>query len=225
MYMQDKLINIQKSIKQIKETILLNTLKMLSARGLIKKDKVNNLYESIKDKLTDDLVYIINLDAGNKIVLKISNLKITTINKASGIIDFLSNYTDYQKIVVVKDINQKAYKQIVEYPNTELFWETELLHNLIDHDFIPEHIIMPIGFQPRIFDKENKYKDHEKIEDTYFISQKNCPQLKITDPVARYFNLSVGQYVKIIRPSINSGYSSSYRIVVYSPLSKLWDKN
>ena len=31
-----------------------------------------------------------------------------------------------KKIVVVKDINQKVYKQFMEYKDTEVFWEKSL---------------------------------------------------------------------------------------------------
>lgn len=222
--MSNQLTAIEVNNLQKRLTVLLNVLKMLSARGLIKKDNVMEKYESIKDTFSDNLIYKIKTDKGNNFALKFAPQNIKTINKALGVSDFLANYKNDNKIIIVTDINKKAYKQIMEFPNTEIFWHFEFMMNLIDHKYIPKHEVLPIGYHPEKFDPEGKYKDHEKFEDTYFVTKRECPKMDVTDPVARYFNLSPGQYVRIKRESTSSGYAPTYRIVVNAPISKLFDR-
>lgn len=211
--------------------IILNVIKMLSSRGLIDNNNVQQKYDDIIK------LYNINIEGGEKIyqdnvikietnrvdtifLIKILRYKITTINKQDSLINFLETNAD-NKIIIVDDINKKAYKQLIEYPKTEIFWHYELMINLIDHKYIPEHTILPDKYLPNKNDDE--YKGHPKFEDIYLAKKKDCPKLEITDPVARYYNLSAGQIVRIKRKSANAGYSISYRVVVNVPLSKLFD--
>lgn len=221
---QSGITSIEINATQRRFTVLLNVLKMLSARGLIDKEQVNNKFEKMKNNFSDELMYKIETDDKNIIYLKFIPQKITTINKILGISDFLSTFKDNHKIIIVSDINKKAYKQIIEFPLTEIFWHFEFMMNLIDHKYIPEHTILPLGFQPSNFDTEGKYKDHEKFEDTYLVTKRECPKIETTDPVARYYNMVPGQYIRINRMSINSGYSPSYRIVVSAPIAHLFER-
>lgn len=223
-YMSNYLTAIEINSNQKRLTILLNVLKMLSARGYIKKDNINKKYDTIKDKLTDELVFNIETDVKKKYNLKFVPHKITTINKAVGLSDFLTSNKNSYNIIIVDDINKKAYKQIMEYPDTEVFWNFEFMFNLIDHQYIPQHEVLPLGYHPPHFDVDNKYNNHEKFEDTYLVTKRECPKMEVTDPVARYYKLVPGQYVRIKRESIMSGYAPTYRIVVQSPLSKLFER-
>lgn len=200
--------------------ILLNIIKMFSARGLIDENKIMNIYESTRNKFSDDLIYKFKTDKGNNIAIKFILQKITTINKSLGITDFLTNYKDYNKIVIVNDINKKAYKQIVEYQNTEIFWHFEFMMNLIDHKYIPKHELLPEEF----YSDNTDHKNHEKFEDIYLVTKRECPKIEVTDPVARYYNLKPGQYIRIKRESMSSGYTPSYRVVVNAPISKLFER-
>ena len=205
-------------------TILLNVIKMLSARGFINENNITNTYDTVKDKFSDDQIYKINTDNGNNFAIKFILQKITTINKSLGINEFLEKFKDYNKIVIVTDINKKAYKQIVEYKNTEIFWHFEFMMNLIDHKYIPKHEILHEKYMINKDDLEEKYKNHEKFEDIYLVTKKECPKIEVTDPVARYYNLKPGQYIRIKRESISSGYAPSYRVVINSPISKLFER-
>ena len=203
-----RLLAIEVDNKTKRHTVLLNTIKMLSNRDLINKSKVNKLFDNIKDKLSNNLEYIIDTDKGNNFKLKFVDTVVQTITKVPGIIDFLEDKKNtYNKILVVEDIKLKAYKQILEYNNIEVFWHYELMINLIDSIYVPKHEVLD-----------------ENLEKYYLINKNNCPKLEMTDPVARYYNLVPGQYVRIIRPSINSGYYNSYRVVVYSSFSKLFER-
>lgn len=196
----DKLYNIEKTENEIIKTIIINTIKMLINRGLLTDTEANYMKSFT---INDDLEFKFKEDKKTYLI-KFINISLTTIRKEDEIIKFLNNNINSHKIIILKDktIVNKVYNQFMEFPNTEVFTRDNLMINIVDHDIIPLHI--PLN------DEEKN-----KVLNDYGITLKNLPQMFVNDPIAKYYNLKVGDIVKILRPSITGGYAIVYRRIVY----------
>lgn len=197
-------IQIKKSELDVQITVLTNIVKMMTARKWLAETDLNKNISKLISKQSDQMTYTVKLSGSGQVVIKIIPQKITAINKTYGIIDFLNEHKDSHKILVVHEISKKA-KQIVNknHPNTEVFLEQELMINLIDHEYVPEHIPLTDEQQKEVLEK-------------YHLKKKNMPKILKADPVSRYYNMKAGNVFKIIRPCEKSGISYCYRLVVKS---------
>lgn len=193
----------QKNDSDINKTVLTNIILMMTERNLINKSNANNVIKKLIDTKTNSMVYKVELDhPKEKLIIKILSVKVTSVGKKSETINFLNKYKGRRKLLVVKSINAKTRKKIViEHDNTEIFLEEELMHNLIDHELVPNHIVLSDD-EADAMCVEYKCKKHE------------LPKLFDTDPVARYYNMKLGDVCKIMRNSLTTGVSLSYRLVV-----------
>ncbi|KAL9234603.1 hypothetical protein vseg_009457 [Gypsophila vaccaria] len=105
-------------------------------------------------------------------------------------------------LVVMTKLSSYAAKSFSEYPRfiIEVFHESELVVNVLDHMFVPKHQVLT--------DEEKK-----ELLDKYRVKDTQLPRMLTTDPVTRYFGLQRGKIVKIIRPSETAGKYVTYRIV------------
>jgi DNA-directed RNA polymerase subunit H (RpoH/RPB5) len=200
--------SIKYSENEVTEILLNNVLLMMQERCIFDsknyKKNLKNLYDQIKDEL------LFTLTNNNfKLGIRIVKYKVTSITKVEGIDDFLNDETYNLKIVIFKDMNQKTFKQLIAFDNTQAFWEKELMMNIIDHDYVSKHIVL----------KEEEIKE---FIISYQITRDKLPKLEIYDPIVRYYNMKIGDIVRIIRNSPSAGKAVYYRVVVPSPVQDLF---
>lgn len=107
-------------------------------------------------------------------------------------------------IIIIKDKIAAAVKTELEkntYANLEIFTHNELIFNITKNYLVPKHILMNEEEKQEVYNKYNmKNNDHFQ-------------QILVTDPVAKYYAMRVGDLCKIIRSSPSSGVGISYRAV------------
>ena len=201
------LLPIEKNSEAKKNTVLTNIIKMLTERKILDHNNLTKNITFATSIKSDDLIYKIPIDMENvhkHYIVKFIHQKITSISKSSGIADFLNQYKNSPKIVVVSTISTKllyGIKNDTNYLNTEIFLEKELMINLIDHIAVPKHILLS---------EEEKLK----VLESYNAKRREIPEVYVTDPVSRYYNVKIGQLFRIIRPSETAGYVPTYRLVI-----------
>jgi DNA-directed RNA polymerase subunit H (RpoH/RPB5) len=208
-----KLNLIEKNRSQILETVLTNIVKMLTERKIINESNKNSRIKDTVNQDADDMTYKIKVDKTTDnddkfYAIKIIPQKITAVNKATGISDFLNTFKNNPKIVIVGSISKKAKQSVaINYPKTEIFTEEELMINLVDYCLVPKYQILTP-------------KERDEFYETYNLTKRNSPKILTSDPVAKYYNVKPGDILRISRPSITSGISPSYRLVVKGELNK-----
>jgi len=196
-----KLVPIEKNKKDILNTVLTNTIKMLTNRGLLDKEDIDNNINKILESHSDDMLYIVPTN-NKKYIIKIIQQNITTINKASGISDLLHKYNDNNIIIIVKSVSKKVLNEIsLRYPNTEVFLEKEKMINIVDYDLVPEHQLL-------------SNEDVQNFYELYNVKKSSMIKIYKSDPISKYYNAQVGDIFKIIRPSETSGIVNTYRLVI-----------
>jgi len=197
-------MNLEYTAAEKTQIILLNISKMLKDRRLIKDH--NDFFNNIK-KIGDNLEVSTNYES-KAFAIKIIYNSITTIKDSNDIDSFLDKYAKYNKYIVITSLSKKAYKQLEEYPLTQVFQEIDLMVNILEHDLQPKFRLLTKTEVDEYFKAfENKKREMPRILDS--------------DPVARYFGAKTGDILEIIRPSITTIEAVTYRIVVQGTLNFL----
>lgn len=204
-----QIFQLEKNNEDIRKTVLTNAIKMLTDRKVLSKDKESDNIKKITSMQSDDYTYIIDInnyanENDKKYIIKIFNYKITGIAKQSNLSEFLNKYKDMPKLIVVKSITPKLAQQIkTSNYKTEVFVESFLMINLVDNVLVPEYEIL-----------DRNSDDYKTFYEQYQCKKKDVPRMYETDPVAKYYNLSKGDVVRVIRPSETAGRSILYRLVI-----------
>eukprot|EP00603_Paraphysomonas_imperforata_P007593 CAMPEP_0114432320 /NCGR_PEP_ID=MMETSP0103-20121206/11090_1 /TAXON_ID=37642 ORGANISM="Paraphysomonas imperforata, Strain PA2" /NCGR_SAMPLE_ID=MMETSP0103 /ASSEMBLY_ACC=CAM_ASM_000201 /LENGTH=175 /DNA_ID=CAMNT_0001601983 /DNA_START=68 /DNA_END=595 /DNA_ORIENTATION=+ len=112
-------------------------------------------------------------------------------NVHRSIIVVKNNITPFAK-TAIKEMAMRDYRM-------EYFRDSELLVDITEHKLVPRHVVLT---------KEEK----KQLLQRYHLEPSQLPRIQIQDPVSRYFGLTHGQVVKIVRPSETAGRYITYRI-------------
>ena len=83
----------------------------------------------------------------------------------------------------------------------EIFSLDDIQVNITQHSLVPKHSVLG---------DEEKHQLLTK----YRIQDHQLPKIQVTDPIARYFGVSRGDVMKIVRPSETAGRYVTYRIAI-----------
>ena len=178
---------------------LLNILKLLKRRGVIKD--VEKLYKENKPDSIINSIFKFNSDINKeqKIAISLINSPISSISKNSTIDDFLGHNVNSIKILCIPTISKKIFKQVKEYPNSQVFTLLNFMEDIPSKDFIQDH---------RIISEEEK----KELEKQYKISE--LPKIQDCELMARYYGAKPGDVIEVKRSNINCGMGIAYRLVI-----------
>lgn len=199
-----QLLPIEINQEKKRQIILTNVIKMLTERKLMKKENLDQNIKAILEIQSEDETYDIKLEnIDETYVVIILNQNITSITKHSIIGEYIYKDKDKHKIIIVNNINSRSRQNIqMNHPKIEIFLEKELMFNIVDCIYVPKH---------EVLSKE----EADALIKEYNVTKRQLPYILVTDPMALYFNMQVGQICRITRPSETSGYIHYYRIVVH----------
>ena len=203
----NKLLNIEIKGNDKNKIILTNTIKMLTNRhNVLNPDNLEKNIKKVEDQLDENLFFSIKSDYNEDVYnIKIYYQKLTTIKKITSIEEFILKNKKAKKILILSSINNKVYNQLMQYKNIEAFFDYELMINLVDLHIIPKHHLLTEE------EKDIYIQSYHQMTKNNF---KGMSKMFVSDPVARYYNMKIGDIVRIIRPSVTSGNSVFYRRII-----------
>ena len=199
-------VSVEYSTKEVSSIVLTNILKMCKRRSLI--DEIDTIFEKNNEEFINKGMIDFKDKNNKKISIHLYTGKIASIIQSSPLDDYLKNNTDVHKIVIMKDPSKKTAKQITsEYPNSEIFFEYEMMEDIPSKLFIPEHILLT---------------NEEKKEFLEIFKENELAKINDTDMMSRYYAAQVGDIFKIVRPSLTAGKNVFYRKVVSGNINQLF---
>lgn len=198
-----------------------HVLKMLRLRGFDTssynnqtKEELNILFQNHSKKMNSEVDSLdIYIEGESKILVKYilsDKCRAKIVEKVVENIysDLLSN--EDTCIIISKD--KITYKgSMEEYVNKvynnlkrfiQVFWLKELLFDITEHELVPKYEILDEAGKKAVMDK-------------YFVEEnKQLPYVLVSDPVARFYGVKVGELVEITDYSDSNGKNKSYRLCV-----------
>ena len=194
------------------EKILFNLVKMLEERKFLNKKNNKKNNKLLLNQDNNEKTFKIKSDYSDiYYYIMFIFTKLTTIKKIDGIDTFINMSKNNNRLFIVKTINLKTYKQFINFNDSEVFYDHELLINLIDHELQPKFEILSPS-------------ESQNFLSSYNTKKSEIAKILSIDPIVRYYNLKDNQIIRIIRPSITSCYTVSYRIVTKVSESLLFKK-
>lgn len=192
------------------DKILLNLTKMLTERKVLIDKNIKKNHESLLKQKNEERIFSIKSETSADVYhIYIIYGKLTTIKKIQGLDGFLAKSKGQHRIFIGDNVSQKAFKQFLELKKSEVFFEYELLMNIVEHELQPKFEMLT---------EEEKNKKFEEYE----IDKRNMSKILSTDPISRYYSAKPGDIFRIIRPSPFTGMGFHYRIVVEAPVSHIF---
>ena len=206
-----QLLPIEKSYTQKLDLVKTNVFKMFAHRGFINNENIEKRTKKLIDNHSEDNEYVLELDnntnvnstiSNKKIIIKILNYKISSVNKSSEIAEFITKYNNDYKFIIVEAINSKSEKILLSYQTDfEIFKFTELMICIVEHILVPKHMIL-------------SQDETNQVLQEYCARKRDMPFIMSNDPVAKFYNMKPGEICKIIRPSVLTCDVPFYRIVI-----------
>ena len=193
-----------------------NLLKLLSAQGYDIKDyeefSVNETHVMYNNKQLDMMMSSKNVEKTNKKVYVKYHLAKTL--RRENINDYIDDLYNLEQVLSKNDTLIIIIKQEPHEPLLNILkqiWEQDgiyiiiynierLQYNILDHVYVPKHIIL----------NDNEVNDMKKRFN--IVHDEELPEISRYDPVAQAIGMRPGEICKIIRPSKTAITTEYYRI-------------
>jgi DNA-directed RNA polymerase subunit H (RpoH/RPB5) len=204
-----------KDSETIRKTILTNAIKMLIERKWLSTKWDLTRIQNYVNKKQDDQIYTFKLDIdlkketdketfdGTKLQIKIIYQKISGLSAAPILTDFIKEYENNYKIIIVDDVVDKVLEYFSRETEmkVEIFRKSFLMMNIVDYVCSPKYEIL-------------NNEEVEQFLTEYDLKKKELKRIFESDPICKYYNLKKGQIMRIIRSSQQTGISVDYRLVI-----------
>lgn len=198
--------NFEMTVIERQHSALSTITNMLIARKWISNDFQTHYDTLIGNKQNEQIDVTTIVYETIKVVIKFYDIKLNSLKNDKEIDALFAKYPDYHKILVVTDFSSKIDKQVADTRNLEVFKEIDIIRDIAKHHLVPQHILLS--------------KDEAKqFMEEYKLGKLDMGRIYIDDPMSKYLYAKKDDIIKIIRPSIYTGYSVNYRLVVLASIN------
>jgi DNA-directed RNA polymerase subunit H (RpoH/RPB5) len=210
-------MRVYKSPDEIRTTVLKTLLECFEARKILAGTAEESLSQVLKSGTEDGVYHIFLLteplrgnETTTKEVLKKTKGYICYVkmvadtsspSSASSLTNFMNQYEGKKRVVVIPEFSKKMYDSVMAYGHVEVFFETELMTNILKDPLQPTYEILSKA-------------EALQVRTEYVLQLIKFSQLYEHDPVAIFLGLTQGTIVRVITANEGSGYVANYRVVL-----------